>query len=79
LILGVVLKIPYWIFPMMFGALIGYLFYDLAHYATHHFPMRSGYWRIIKRNHIMHHYRTPNKRFGVSSPLWDYVFLTRSV
>jgi sterol desaturase/sphingolipid hydroxylase (fatty acid hydroxylase superfamily) len=77
LILSVVLKVPYWIAPLMFGSLIGYLFYDLGHYATHHSAMRSGYGKIIKRNHMLHHYRTPNKRFGVSSTIWDYVFQTR--
>jgi len=77
LIFGVVFQVPFWIAPVMFGSLIGYLFYDLAHYATHHSPMRAGYGRIIKRNHMIHHYKTPDKRFGVSSTLWDYVFLTR--
>ena len=77
LILGVVLQVPYWIAPLMFGSVVGYLFYDLGHYATHHSSMRSGYGRLIKRNHMLHHYKTPNKRFGVSSPIWDYVFLTR--
>jgi sterol desaturase/sphingolipid hydroxylase (fatty acid hydroxylase superfamily) len=77
LILGIILNVTYWIAPMMVGFIVGYLFYDLGHYATHHSPMRSGYGRLIKRNHMIHHYRTPNKRFGVSSPLWDYVFLTR--
>jgi len=26
--------------------------------------------------HMQHHYKTPQMRFGVSSPLWDYVFHT---
>jgi sterol desaturase/sphingolipid hydroxylase (fatty acid hydroxylase superfamily) len=77
LVLNAGLKIPYWIAPLMFGSLVGYLFYDLGHYATHHLPMRAGYGKLIKRNHMMHHYRTPNMRFGVSSPIWDYVFGTR--
>lgn len=77
LILGVVLKVPYWVAPMMVGFLVGYLVYDLTHYATHHFAMRSGYARFIKRYHMQHHYKTPNQRFGVSSPLWDYVFMTK--
>ena len=76
-ILGVILKIPYWIYPLMFGFLVGYLFYDLGHYATHHISMRKGYGRTIKRNHMIHHFKTPNKRFGVSSTLWDHVFQTQ--
>jgi sterol desaturase/sphingolipid hydroxylase (fatty acid hydroxylase superfamily) len=50
--------------------------YDLTHYATHHFPMRGGYAKFLKRYHMQHHYKTPNQRFGVSSPLWDWVFGT---
>jgi sterol desaturase/sphingolipid hydroxylase (fatty acid hydroxylase superfamily) len=26
---------------------------------------------------MQHHYKTPNMRFGVSSPLWDIVFKTK--
>jgi sterol desaturase/sphingolipid hydroxylase (fatty acid hydroxylase superfamily) len=76
LLLGVILKIPQWIAPLISGMVIGYLIYDLTHYATHHFPMRQGYLKFIKRYHMQHHYKTPNQRFGVSSPLWDMVFGT---
>ena len=67
---------PQWVSPVFSGFIIGYLIYDLTHYATHHFPMRSGYLKFIKRYHMQHHYKTPNKRFGVSSPIWDKVFNT---
>jgi sterol desaturase/sphingolipid hydroxylase (fatty acid hydroxylase superfamily) len=30
-----------------------------------------------KRYHMQHHYKTPDQRFGVSSPLWDMVFGTK--
>ena len=71
------LKTPYWINPLFSALLIGYLIYDLTHYAQHHFAMRSGYPRFIKRYHMQHHYKTPNQRYGVSSPVWDYVFGTQ--
>ena len=58
------------------GFMAGYLLYDLTHYATHHFPMRSGYLKYIKRYHMQHHYKSPNARFGVTSPLWDRAFGT---
>jgi sterol desaturase/sphingolipid hydroxylase (fatty acid hydroxylase superfamily) len=76
LLLGVLLKIPQWVAPMTAGFLVGYLVYDLTHYATHHFPMRRGYAKYIKRYHMAHHYKTPYARFGVSSPVWDWVFGT---
>jgi dihydroceramide fatty acyl 2-hydroxylase len=76
LILGVALRAPQWVAPLTSGFLTGYLTYDLTHYATHHFPMRSGYAKYIKRYHMAHHYKSPGTRYGVSSPLWDWVFGT---
>jgi sterol desaturase/sphingolipid hydroxylase (fatty acid hydroxylase superfamily) len=79
LIVGVLLRAPQWVGPLMSGFLIGYLVYDLTHYATHHWAMRSGYAKYIKRYHMQHHYKDPDTRFGVSSPVWDYVFRTQGV
>jgi sterol desaturase/sphingolipid hydroxylase (fatty acid hydroxylase superfamily) len=79
LILAVLLKVPQWVAPLMSGFMIGYLVYDLTHYATHHFPMRRGYAKYIKRYHMQHHYKDAETRFGVSSPIWDWVFGTRGV
>ena len=76
-IVGLLLKSPQWVAPLFSSFIFGYLIYDLTHYATHHFPMRSGYAKYIKRYHMQHHYKTPDKRFGVSSPLWDFVFQTK--
>lgn len=58
------------------GFIFGYIGYDEIHYATHHAPLkgRVGLW--LKHHHVLHHYRDPNKGYGVSSPLWDYVFGT---
>ena len=76
LLWSVVFGLPQWVGTTFAGFLVGYLIYDLMHYATHHFPMRSGYLKYIKRYHMQHHYKTPNARYGVSSPLWDKVFKT---
>jgi dihydroceramide fatty acyl 2-hydroxylase len=76
-IVAVLLQAPQWVGPLMGGFLIGYLAYDLTHYATHHWAMRSGAAKFLKRYHMQHHYKDPNTRFGVSSPIWDYVFGTR--
>lgn len=65
--------------PSVFaGLLAGYLFYDTVHYATHHFAMRRGVWLWLKKYHMRHHYQDEEVGYGVSSPLWDYVFRTRS-
>jgi len=76
LFFAVILKAAQWVAPVFSAFIFGYLLYDLTHYATHHFPMRGGYAKYIKRYHMQHHYKTPNARFGVSSPLWDKVFKT---
>lgn len=77
LVLDVALGIGWFLGPAFSGFLVGYLIYDLMHYAEHHFAMRRGVFKAIKRYHMQHHYKTPNQRFGVSSPLWDYVFGTQ--
>jgi sterol desaturase/sphingolipid hydroxylase (fatty acid hydroxylase superfamily) len=75
-VVAVLLNASLWVDPLMSGFILGYLTYDLTHYATHHFPMRSGFLKYLKRYHMQHHYKTPDQRFGVSSPLWDRVFGT---
>ena len=60
------------------GLLIGYLFYDMLHYATHHFSMKRGVWLWLKRYHMRHHYQDDHTGYGVTSPLWDHVFRTTS-
>lgn len=78
-ILAILLEVPHWVAPVMSGFLTGYLAYDLIHYATHHLAMRSGLTRFLKRYHMQHHYKDPNTRFGVSSPVWDWIFRTQGV
>ena len=57
------------------GFLFGYLMYGSMHYAIHAFtPPR--YLKALWRNHHLHHYKTPDKGFGVSSVLWDVIFRT---
>ncbi len=62
--------------PFFAGFLLGYMIYDTWHYASHHFTMKKPGWLWLKQYHMLHHYQDPNTRFGVSSPLWDYVFGT---
>lgn len=64
------------VFPFFAGFLIGYLFYDISHYAIHHFNMHSKFWLWIKNHHSKHHYQNLNLGYGVSQPTWDYVFGT---
>ena len=59
------------------GFLLGYLCYDMMHYAMHHYNFKSGIMKRIKQHHMLHHYQDPTKGFGVSSPLWDEVLGSR--
>ena len=58
------------------GFVFGYVCYDSIHYATHHFKMKGKIGRFLKEYHLRHHYNDSNSAFGVSNPLWDYVFAT---
>lgn len=65
-----------YVYPFFAGFLTGYLFYDITHYAIHHFNMHSKFWLEIKNHHMRHHYLDPNKGFGVSTPIWDMIIGT---
>ncbi|HET8941025.1 MAG TPA: flippase-like domain-containing protein [Rudaea sp.] len=56
----------------------GYAAYGLGHTIMH---VRRFRWRVAVRwaahHHIHHHH--PGMNFGVTTPLWDYVFATRYV
>ena len=63
--------------PAVFaGLVLGYVCYDMLHYATHHFGMKRGVWLWLKQYHLRHHFKDDHAGYGISSPLWDYVFRT---
>ncbi|MCB2203296.1 sterol desaturase family protein [bacterium] len=63
--------------PFTAGFLTGYLFYDITHYAVHHFPIKGAVFGTLREWHMRHHFQDPDNGFGVSSPLWDHVFGTQ--
>ncbi len=64
-----------WVFVALPGFLTGYLLYTFVHYKTHVTPVPS-WLKSQYRHHALHHFKYPDKAFGVSSPLWDWVFGT---
>jgi sterol desaturase/sphingolipid hydroxylase (fatty acid hydroxylase superfamily) len=57
------------------GFVFGYVMYGSMHFAIHAFaPPR--FLKALWRNHHLHHYKHPEKGFGVSSVLWDVIFKT---
>lgn len=65
-----------WVNPFFGFFILGYLVYDYTHYAVHHFTPRTAMGKALKQNHMIHHYVDHDSRWGVSSPLWDWVFGT---
>jgi sterol desaturase/sphingolipid hydroxylase (fatty acid hydroxylase superfamily) len=63
--------------PVFAGFLHGYLTYDLLHYFIHRGRLPTRVGRYLRQYHLVHHFKTPDRHFGVSSPLWDVVFRTR--
>jgi len=57
------------------GFMTGYLLYTRIHYKTHTTPVPS-YLKSQYRHHSLHHYKYPEKAFGISTTLWDRVFGT---
>ena len=64
---------PKLLFSFFPGFLLGYLIYDMLHYAMHHHNFKSGIMKSIKQHHMLHHYQDPDKGYGVSSSLWDII------
>lgn len=57
------------------GFFLGYLLYSFLHRAIHIYkaPKKISFpWK----HHILHHYKYPDKAFGVSNTVWDRVFGT---
>jgi sterol desaturase/sphingolipid hydroxylase (fatty acid hydroxylase superfamily) len=63
-------------FNIFSGFIFGYVSYDSIHYATHHFDMKGKFGKFLKTYHLRHHYADEHTAYGVSNPLWDYVFGT---
>lgn len=62
--------------PFFGGLVVGYLWYDMTHWWTHTTRPRGAWGKLVRRHHMMHHFQRTDRRFGVSTPLWDWVFRT---
>ncbi|HJY65033.1 MAG TPA: sterol desaturase family protein [Ignavibacteria bacterium] len=75
----------FWVFSLIFGDylfiifsgfVLGYVSYDSIHYATHHINLKGKIGNFLRSYHLRHHYEDPDTAYGVSTPLWDYIFKT---
>jgi sterol desaturase/sphingolipid hydroxylase (fatty acid hydroxylase superfamily) len=64
------------VFSFLPGFLVGYAFYLSVHYMVHVYQPPKNVFKILWINHSVHHYKHGEYVFGVSSPLWDYVYGT---
>lgn len=59
------------------GFLVGYLLYDMLHYALHHhLHPRTGLERRLRELHMRHHFEDDSHGYGISAPWWDFIFGT---
>lgn len=58
------------------GIITGYLLYSTVHFVIHNYKPPFKWIKFIWRHHNIHHYRFPDKAYGVSSPFWDVIFGT---
>lgn len=64
---------------MLAGGFVGYMLYDLFHYASHHasWVRKVPHLRFMKRYHMKHHWSgNQNLGYGITTTIWDRVFGT---
>jgi sterol desaturase/sphingolipid hydroxylase (fatty acid hydroxylase superfamily) len=62
--------------PVLAGFIGGYVIYDCVHFWTHHGQPKSKLGHLVRRLHMLHHFRDATKGFGVHAIWWDYLFGT---
>jgi sterol desaturase/sphingolipid hydroxylase (fatty acid hydroxylase superfamily) len=75
-LLSLILWNPQWAALVMVGLVLGYLSYEVIHYSIHRVPMFRRLLKPLASHHLHHHYADSSRCFGVTSPLWDWVFRT---
>lgn len=67
-----------WMFGVYSGVAMGYMVYDCTHYYVHHFKPIGPIGRALRAHHNKHHHNPvyAERKFGVSTTLWDHVFRT---
>lgn len=63
-------------FSFLPGFIVGYAGYLAIHYMVHAFQPPKNIFKWLWINHSIHHYKNGDVVFGVSSPLWDYLYGT---
>jgi sterol desaturase/sphingolipid hydroxylase (fatty acid hydroxylase superfamily) len=75
-VLSLLLWSPPWAALVMVGVVAGYLSYEGIHYSIHRVPTVRRLVRPLASHHLHHHFADPSRCYGVTTPLWDWVFRT---
>jgi sterol desaturase/sphingolipid hydroxylase (fatty acid hydroxylase superfamily) len=62
---------------MFFGFMVGYVTYDLVHYACHQLPMKGRLARVLKNHHMRHHHLKDEGNYAITGMIWDRMLSTR--
>jgi sterol desaturase/sphingolipid hydroxylase (fatty acid hydroxylase superfamily) len=88
LIMGLPIGAAYWLLAwvatgsgvaaswLFIGLAAGFFSYKWVHFQCHHRRSRLRLLRYLRHYHLLHHHKTPELRFGVTSPLFDLIFGT---
>jgi len=64
------------IWPFL-GFMIGYVTYDLVHYACHQWPMKGRFARMLKTHHMRHHHFPEGGNYAITGMVWDRMLSTQ--
>ena len=59
------------------GFMLGYVGYDLVHYACHQLPMKGRLSRLLKVHHMRHHHLQADGNYAITGMVWDRLLSTR--
>ncbi len=62
--------------PLIAGFWLAYVYYEYVHFSVHNHRRYIGWTNEQRKRHFRHHFKDATREFGVTSPLWDYVFGT---
>lgn len=57
-----------WVF---LGFMVGYVIYDVTHYACHQWPIRGRVAQLVKRHHMRHHHVADEGNYAITALFWD--------
>lgn len=66
-------------FALFSGFIISYLLYATIHYLMHSIPYPPKPFQSLLQHHFLHHYKYPDKAFGISNQFWNPIFGTISI